>query len=145
MTLVSSAGSSEAQQIFQYIHQQSTVQTPTGLSPNASEDLQLIKPVLSWESDENVDQYTVELSLSNTFDSIVVSTTTKESNFTPLENLASETRFYWRVKGRNSCGVSNYSEVQNFTTDFLDCSPIGAVNLPRNLIDAGSGKWYYVC
>ena len=140
MTLVSSAGSSEAQQTFQYIHQQSTVQTPTGLSPNASDDPQLIKPVLSWESDENVDQYTVELSLSNTFDSIVVSTTTQESNFTPLENLASETRFYWRVKGRNSCGESNYSEVQNFTTDFLGCSPIGAANLPINLIDATSGK-----
>ena len=87
-----------------------------------------------------MDQYIVELSLSNTFDSIVVSTTTKDSNFTPLENLASETRFYWRVKGTNSCGESNYSEVQNFTTDLLDCSPIGAVNLPRNLIDASSGQ-----
>jgi subtilisin-like proprotein convertase family protein len=136
MTLVSSSGSTEAQQTFQYIHQQSAVQTPVELSPNASDGVQSIKPLFSWSPDENVDQFIVELSLSNTFDSIVVSTTTKASNFVPLENLPSETTFYWRVKGTNGCGESNYSEVQNFITDLLDCSPIDAVNLPINLIDA---------
>jgi len=140
MTLVSSSGSSEAQQNFQYIHQQTTVQTPVGLSPNSSDDVQLIKPVLSWSSDINVDQYIVELSLSNTFDSILVSSTTKDPYFIPSENLASEITFYWRVKGTNPCLESNYSEVQNFTTDFLDCSPIGPVNLPVNLIDASSSQ-----
>ena len=140
MTLVSSSGSAEAQQTFQYIHQQSAVQTPVELSPNASDGVQLIKSIFSWSPDENVDQFIFELSLSNTFDSIIISSTTKAPNFIPSENLASETTFYWRVKGTNICGESNYSEVQNFTTDLLDCSPIGAVNLPINLIDASSGK-----
>ena len=140
MNLVSSSGSVEAQQAFQYTHQQSTVQTPAELSPNASDGVQLIKPVFSWSPDVNVEQYIVELSLSNTFDSIIVSTTTKDANFIPLENLASETTFYWRVRGTNTCGESNYSEIQNFTTDLLDCSSIGAVNLPIDLIDANSSQ-----
>jgi subtilisin-like proprotein convertase family protein len=100
----------------------------------------LIKPVFSWSPDVNVEQYIVELSLSNTFDSIIVSTTTKDANFIPLENLASETTFYWRVRGTNTCGESNYSEIQNFTTDLLDCRPFGAVNLPIDLIDANSSQ-----
>ena len=140
ITLVSSSGSSEAQQTFQYIHQQTTVQTPVGLSPNTSDDIQLIKPVFSWSPDVNVEQYIVELSLSNRFDSIIVSSTTKDPYFIPSENLASETTFYWRVKGTNTCGESDYSEVQNFTTDLIDCSPIGAVNLPIDLIDASSSQ-----
>ncbi len=145
ITLVSRAGSIEARQAFQYIYQKSFIDTPTNLSPTVADGTQPTQPTFVWSSDVNVDSYLIEIALTETFDSLVVLSTTNSSTFTPSSGLSAVSNYYWRVKGFNECGESQYSAIQNFSTNQIDCKPIGAANLPIQLEDAtvrGSGVTY---
>ncbi len=76
---------------------------------------------------------------------MVVSSTTNTSTFIPSSGLSAVSNYYWRVKGFNECGESQYSAIQNFNTNQIDCQPIGAAKLPIQLEDAtvrGSGITY---
>lgn len=136
ITLVASSGDLVERQDFRFISKQSNFETLTGLHPDSLDALQSLKPLMSWEADENADQYTIQLSTSSTFESLVVSSTISTNNFSPSFNLEGETTYFWRVKGFNVCGESSFSETQNFTTDLVNCSPVGAASLPLSLQDA---------
>jgi len=136
ITLVASSGDLVERQDFRFISKQSNFETPIGLHPDSSDALQPLKPLMNWEADENADQYILQLSTSSTFESLVISSTIATNNFSPFFNLEGETTYFWRVKGFNVCGESSFSETQNFKTDLVDCSPIGAASLPVSLQDA---------
>ena len=145
ITLVSRAGSVVAQQTFEYNHQKSFIDPPSNLSPTAADGIQPTQPNFVWSSDVNVDSYLIEISLTETFDPLVVSSTTNTSTFIPSSGLSAVSNYYWRVKGYNECGESPYSAIQNFNTNQIDCQPIGAAKLPIQLEDAtvrGSGITY---
>ncbi len=136
ITLVSRSGSLEAQQVFEYNHQKSFIESPTNLSPTDTDGTQPTQPNFVWSSDVNVDSYLIQISLNETFESLVVSSTTNSSTFIPSPGLSALSNYYWRVKGFNECGESQYSAIQNFNTNQIDCQPIGAANLPIQLEDA---------
>lgn len=145
MNLVSSAGSVEAQQAFEFKHQKSFIDPPTNLSPTLADGIQLTQPNFVWLSDANANTYVIEISLTDTFESLFLSSTTTASTFIPSQSLSAVTNYYWRVKAMNECGESSYSSIQNFNTDQIDCQAIGAANLPIKLEDAtvrGSGITY---
>ena len=66
------------------------------------------------------------------------------------DNLLESTSYYWRVKAKNVCGESNYSEVYSFTTqDCANCISLGSnpsadntstTLVQFNTIDNASGK-----
>jgi len=139
-SLVSSSGSLEELQKFSFTYEQSNLEAPIDLHPNFSDGLQSLEPYMNWQVDENIDEYNIQISTSNTFESLVVEETTTTNSFRPSFNLESDSIYYWRVIGNNTCGVSSFSETQSFSTDFIDCSTIIAANLPIVLEDATSSQ-----
>lgn len=136
ITLVATSGDNVSFQDFILENKQSALSRPAQLSPSIQDGLQSLKPNFSWELDENVDQYLIQISTVSDFSSIVVSTTIVTNTYTPQENLEGETVYYWRIKGFNFCGESSFSETQNFQTDIVFCDNISPTQLPIQLADA---------
>ena len=98
----------------------------------------LIKPLnLNWEKDANKLTYNLEISLNNNFSSFVEKVTVNTESYTPtlLEN---NTTYYWRVKGRNSCGESEYSQTFSFTTAEIICDNLSSEDIPKSIPDNNS-------
>jgi hypothetical protein len=87
-------------------------------SPADSAVAVAITPTLIWSSSGGATAYTVQLSPGGAFDSAVITdSTVTRAMFTVSGFLANNTVYYWRVKARNSAGVSAWSTVASFTTD----------------------------
>lgn len=83
-----------------------------------------LRPVFKWNVFEDADMYSLELSKTNSFD---IKETYQNITLTEwlYENtLLSNTTYYWRVKGANNCGISNYSQTSQFTTAETVCQTI---------------------
>ncbi|PHQ57622.1 MAG: hypothetical protein COC16_00430 [Lutibacter sp.] len=113
----------------------SILNTPNLILPeNDAEDV-LIPYSLNWESDVNVLTYTVEISTDETFATIDETTSSLNTNFYFPESLQSNTIYFWRVKGVNVCGKSNYSPIFKFTTAPIICDTDNSVDTPLNIPD----------
>lgn len=74
----------------------------------------------SWTGVEGA-TYTLELSKTSTFDNIAFSTTTTATSYSSSNfNLASETKYYWRVKASCENYSSATSEVRTFTSPYKE-------------------------
>jgi len=85
------------------------------LPADAATDVEL-RPVLTWQADETADGYTVEVSESPLFTSILISSTEAGTLFNAGEDLSYGTTYYWRVRASNEAGVGPWSTIRNFTT-----------------------------
>lgn len=74
---------------------------------------------LSWENDINVEEYIVEISTDSNFNPLLDSHATTTTSY--ATNLASETVYYWRVKGFNQCLAGTTSVVYSFSTGIPTC------------------------
>ena len=108
------------------------------LAPANSEQEQSRTVSLSWTSLQNADQYTVEVSKSETFSSSTLSKSV-ESSSTTIEGLDFSTTYFWRVKPNNACGEGAYSEVGSFSTYSVNCNTYDASGLPTRIVDAKGG------
>jgi len=71
-------------------------------------------PTFVWEDVVIFSHYTFQLATDEYFPSLVVDETDiTETSFT-VENLQGEESYYWRVRGHNATGPSNWSEVRQF-------------------------------
>lgn len=87
---------------------------PALISPNgATEEPQ--DPVLIWHPSESANSYQVQVATNRTFTSIVVDSTVADT-LLQLSSLAANTQYYWRVRGINEHGASDYSTLGSFTT-----------------------------
>ncbi len=77
---------------------------------------------LSWQSQEIVDAVTIQWSTDPLFESSVDSAVVMDTSFTYLEDLSTNTQYYWRLKGWNNMGSTSWTEVRSFTTGKLTSS-----------------------
>lgn len=81
-----------------------------------------LTPSLLWLSDANATYYEVQIATDPGFTNIVLSTTSPGNNFTPNTDLASNTTYYWKIRGMNDVCSGTWSLTRNFTT--LPCLAI---------------------
>ncbi|SEB35880.1 Por secretion system C-terminal sorting domain-containing protein [Tenacibaculum sp. MAR_2009_124] len=75
-----------------------------------------VLPQFSWNEDLNVAEYTIQIAEDEQFNSIIETNNILYNNFTSGQVSSYNTTYYWRVKARNSCTESSYSDVYSFTT-----------------------------
>lgn len=108
--------------------------------PVNSESDVLLNPVYSWDEVEGAQEYVVEISTEEDFNTILQSQLTDE-NFIQLEELEPDTIYYWRVLPSNQCIEGSFQSSQ-FSTEVLTCDNIAdAQDLPID-IDASSTGIY---
>ena len=95
----------------------------------------------SWEKDNNAETYLIEVSESPSFNTILLSENLDALKFSEelqfsIEDLQSETVYYWRIKPLNRCFSGVYSSVHSFQTGISDCStPYTATDFSMAKID----------
>ncbi len=108
---------------------------PTLLLPAANALSMTYTPTFTWNTVLNADRYIIQVDNSADFTSPESSGTPSSTNFTPGSNLASNTKFYWRVRAVNIAGeMGNWSAVRYFRTVILPPTPStpekDALNVP---------------
>ncbi len=87
------------------------------------------KPTFSWVAIPQAETYTLEVATDAAFTHVVISKPgITTSTYTPLNDLPTDTAFYWRVSAVNICGSAVSAEAFSFTTrpGPGDC-PVGTV------------------
>ena len=96
------------------------------VTTSAFEALTLISPVdgasdvslsedLTWNSDSNAISYDVQVATDSEFSNLIASENVTTTSFT-VPGLDQVTTYFWRVKGSNTCGEGDFSNVFSFTT-----------------------------
>ena len=88
----------------------------------------------SWNSNNNAENYSIEIATDNLFSSIIDSSTINDNNYIS-NNLEYNTHYFWRVKATNSCGTSLFSNTFNFTTFCKPPSNINITNITASSVD----------
>jgi subtilisin-like proprotein convertase family protein len=84
---------------------------------------------LSWENDGFGVNYTVDVATDDAFANIVQNITNLTATTVQLSGLESNTIYYWRVKGSNSCDEGDYSATYSFTT--VGCNEVFSSDVPK--------------
>ncbi len=105
------------------------------LSPENNSNNVSLNPVLSWESDSNIDNSRIQIANDQDFQSLVIDTILTSSQF-QLGKLKSETNYYWRIQSQNNCEIGNFSEVFTFRTNSISCEVRNSDDLPNDIEDA---------
>jgi hypothetical protein len=85
---------------------------PTIIGPSSTLNL---RPTFSWNSVEGATSYSLAISKYSSFSSLVLSTSTKGTTFTPTTNLPANVTLYWRVRASGGNGPSVWSTVQQLS------------------------------
>ncbi len=70
---------------------------------------------LNWSSPRGAEIYHIQVSIKKDFSSILVDEVLVDTSY-QLTNLEYFTTYFWRVKTKNNAGVSNWSNIYQFTT-----------------------------
>ncbi len=105
------------------------------LPENNSTAIGIANVSLEWNLIENIENYTLELATDTDFNNIIETTSTTINLHTLSTNLDFNTTYYWRVKGSNLCGDSDYSEAFSFTTKCFTPTDVVATNITTSSAD----------
>ena len=89
---------------------------------------------LSWNSSSGASTYRLQVSVNSNFSGTMLDESGLQSTSRTLNSLEPETKYYWRVRGENQGGASDWSAAWSFTTSV---APPGAPNLLEPLNGAG--------
>jgi PKD repeat protein len=89
---------------------------PILISPENEAVKQLTDILLSWNMAENAEMYNLEVSQSDSFDTILFSQSQLAANEYYIQNLSGNTTYYWRINAANFSGISDWSDTWHFTT-----------------------------
>ncbi len=119
------------------------VAAPTLTAPANGATGVSIRPNLSWNAQVGAIGYTIELSLSNSFATILETGTSTTNSYTPALLLATNTQYFWRVTPNNYCGVGAVSATGNFTTGLAGACPAGTNDLTAfsDTVDGDKVAW----
>ena len=88
------------------------IPAPTLLSPADTSAMSTLKPTFDWADATGpgaITNYTIQISTSPTFGSLVTNATTVSSTYTPVSNLPAAL-LYWRVRANGANGPGTYSD-----------------------------------
>lgn len=88
-----------------------TLSSPINGDTNVSKS-----PTLIWDVISQATSYTLQVSTSNQFTSIVYNQNELIGTMQQISGLNNGTIYYWRVSASNNNGASGWSEIWNFTT-----------------------------
>ncbi len=110
--------------------------TPTLQSPSTGAIDVNLSPTLTWNANSDaVNSYTLQVSTSNSFTSLIFSDSSLTSVSKQITGLANSTMYYWRVNAKNSYGTSPWSSIYNFTTVGIAPSTPTLATPENNAID----------
>jgi ABC-type oligopeptide transport system substrate-binding subunit len=89
------------------------VLAPSLTSPADSEQPQTLRPTFDWESVPGATGYTIQLSSTATFASLIKTANTTTTEYLPTADLPAGITLYWRVKTLAANGPSLWSEVRS--------------------------------
>ncbi|MCE5209169.1 MAG: hypothetical protein LLG42_12775 [Chloroflexi bacterium] len=92
----------------------SVIHTIVGYSPSYDQRLATNKVIFDWDDISGANLYTIQLSLSKTFGSYVVNTTTPSSKFTYGTALTNGKTYYWRIRARFGLTWKTWSPTLQF-------------------------------
>ena len=82
-----------------------TPATPTLVTPATGASNLPANPTLTWTAVPQAANYTVIVSQSPDFSTVIASTTTEQTSWTVSPDLPGGQRYYWRVYASNACGT----------------------------------------
>jgi hypothetical protein len=89
---------------------------PTLVSP-ANNAIHIVrKPTFKWNAVSGATTYTIQVSTSSTFSTMVINVTLSGRTYTPTITLLGNKVYYWRVMATGPVGTSAWSSVFHFTT-----------------------------
>ncbi|MBN2035807.1 MAG: fibronectin type III domain-containing protein [Chitinispirillaceae bacterium] len=113
--------------------------TPTLVSPSDGATDQLAPVTVVWSSVTGATSYHVQVSTDSTFATFFLRDSTLTGTQRVVSGLANGTTYYWRVRAKNTGGVSAWSTVWDFTTSTPPGTPTlvspanGATNQPVSI------------
>ncbi|HSA99630.1 MAG TPA: Ig-like domain-containing protein, partial [Anaerolineales bacterium] len=82
---------------------------PSDLTPDGGMTVSSRKPVLDWDTVDGAEGYSIQISTSSSFGSLLVNTSTTTNTFTPSTNLPAHKTIYWRVRTTGANGPSGWT------------------------------------
>ena len=102
-------------------------------APDSAGTVKALPIVFQWNPSASVSTYQFQLSTSASFSPLVVNDSTITDTSTSIGLLSSGTTYYWRVRAKNSSGMSSWSDAWNFT--FISGNKWRLVSVPFNVPD----------
>jgi photosystem II stability/assembly factor-like uncharacterized protein len=103
---------------------------PVLVSPNSTDVTSSLRPEFNWDDVTGASKYSIQISKSETFATILMSATPVNSTFTPTKDLPANTVLYWRVQALGVNGPSFWTS-QSFTTGNPPSIPV--LSAPVNI------------
>lgn len=100
--------------------------SPSDENENTSIDADFI-----WNETENAVEYKFQISADESFESPIVNKSVSDTTFNLTQNLTYDSQYFWRVRGINEAGESDWSEIWSFTT-ILAAPSITILSTPAN-------------
>jgi hypothetical protein len=92
------------------------IDAPVLVSPDDNLTGVSVMPNFTWEGKQYINDYTIEVSINNTFDSPLINETVTTTEHTPNKELDYTESYYWRVTS-NYFGAKAVSDIWRFTTE----------------------------
>jgi hypothetical protein len=89
-------------------------------------------PTLTWAAVPEAVEYVVEVDDDPAFTSINYTATVTGTSHAVATSLSLTNKYYWRVRVRNSCGMTT-SAVSSFTTGTLACTVFASTDVPKTI------------
>ena len=109
-------GSSSFSEVWNFTTMMQPPEIPLLFSPASALTNQPTKTLLCWNSSPGSTVYHIQLALDSPFGTTVFEDSSHADTSVTISNLKNETKYYWRVRGRNNSGFSAFSTIWNFTT-----------------------------
>lgn len=85
---------------------------PSNMSPKFGENILSLRPVFNWDDVPGAGKYTIQISKSSNFSTILVTGTPSISEFRPIADLPAYQELYWRIQAQGLNGPSAWSAVE---------------------------------
>lgn len=115
-------GNSVYSSVWNFTTKMPSPEIPELCSPVSASNNQPTKILLCWNSSPGSTIYHVQLALDSPFGTTVFEDSIHADTSVTIPNLKNETKYYWRVRGKNNSGFSSYSTIWSFTTAMMQPS-----------------------
>lgn len=109
-------GNSSFSNIWSFTTIPSIPEKPILISPSNSSNEISISPIFQWNELQNAKSYRLQISKSSNFSSIEEDISNITDNSYHIQNLVSNTTYYWRVCATNEGGTGLFSNIWSFNT-----------------------------